>query len=46
MIIVPNSRTHKGKERGEVEAEYGRVYGEEEGNADIRGNGATKEVLI
>ena len=35
MIIVPNSRAHKGKrERGEVKVEYEGVWGEEEGNVD------------
>ena len=34
MIIAPNSRAYKGKkERVEVKGEYGRVCGEEEGNA-------------
>ena len=37
MIIVPNSRAHKGKkESGVVKGEYGGVCGEEEGNADYR----------
>ena len=35
MIIAPSSRAHKWeKERGEVKREYGRVWGEEEGNAN------------
>ena len=34
MINAPNSRAHKGKERGEVKGKYGGVCGEEEGNAD------------
>ena len=35
MIIVPNSRAHKGKkEIGEVKGEYGGVCGQEEWNAD------------
>ena len=38
MIIVPNSRAHKGKkERGEVKGEYGGIWREEEGNADYGG---------
>ena len=38
MIIAPNSRTHKGeKERGEMKEEYGRIWREEEGNADYGG---------
>ena len=37
MIIAPNSRAHEGKERGEVNWEYGGVCGEEEGKADYGG---------
>ena len=38
MIIAPNSRAHKVKnKRGELKGEYGRVCGEEEGNADYGG---------
>ena len=34
-MIVPNSCARKGgKERGEVKREYGKIPGEEEGNAD------------
>ena len=38
MMFAPNSRTRKeGKKKGEVKGEYGRVSGEEEGNADYEG---------
>ena len=37
-MIAPNSRVRKsGKEREEVKGEYGRIWGEEEGNADYVG---------
>ena len=35
MMIAPNSGARKGgKERVDVKGEYGRISGEEEGNAD------------
>ena len=34
MMIAPNSRAHKG---GDVKGQYGRVWGEKEGNADYGG---------
>ena len=38
MMIAPNSHARKeGKERGELKGEYGRNWGEEEGNADYEG---------
>ena len=38
MIIAPNFRAYKGgKKRGEVKQEYGRIWGEEKGNADYGG---------
>ena len=38
MMIAHNSRVRKrGKERGEVKGKYGRIRGEEEGNADYGG---------
>ena len=38
MMIALNSRARKGgKERGEVEEEYGGIRGEEEGHADCGG---------
>ena len=34
-MIAPNSRARKGgKKRGKMKQEYGRIWGEEEGNAD------------
>ena len=46
MMIAPNSRERKGgKERGDVKWEYGRIWGEEEGNSDHgRGGGFLKKV--
>ena len=38
MMIAPNFWARKGEEEsGEVKVEYGRIWGEEEGNADFRG---------
>ena len=38
MMIAPDSRARKGdKKRGEVKGEYGRIWGEEEENADYGG---------
>ena len=38
MMIAPKSRARKEeKERGEVKGENGRIWGEEEGNADYGG---------
>ena len=38
MMIAPNSCARKGeKERGEVKGEYGKIWGQEEGNADFVG---------
>ena len=36
---APNSRARKGQgdKRGEVKGQYGRIWGEEEGNADYGG---------
>ena len=43
MMIIPNSRARNGgKESGEVKREYGRIRGEEEGNAEWGGDGATQ----
>ena len=40
MMIAPNSRACKeGKKSGEVKGIYGRIWGEEEGNADYGGIG-------
>ena len=37
-MIAPNSLKHKGgKKRGEVKGEYGKISGEELGNADYGG---------